>query len=151
MSSYLEYLLFIGIIVCLWGAWRLRINSLDDLNQYRRSDDFKDAFGGIARALLFAALLGALVLLIGCSGTYMNDASVYAGLDLTDDLSPMCTPDSTDDRSTSNIGLRVNAYESNDGRFRANGKYTHHSCAYGHDAEGYDAVGIELEYTFWER
>jgi len=107
---------------------------------------------GIVLALLFGAALAFVPRLFAAeSGMFFKDAGVYLGLDHVKKISPQCERGGVDDRWTSNLGMRVNIYESGDERFRTNAKYTHHSCMLGEDSAGYDAVGIELEYKFWQR
>ena len=85
------------------------------------------------------------------AGTWLNDASVFAGIDYTKKLSPQCDNNSIDDRGTSNLGVRLNVWESEGKNVRLNSKYTHHSCVLGPDDRQYDAVGIELEWKVWQR
>ena len=92
---------------------------------------FKTRTGlGILKGVVIVVCLGAAIaLLSGCStGSYVNDASIYAGLDYTSKTSPQCVSGNADDL-TSNVGAKLNLYESEDGKFRTNSKYTHHSCA----------------------
>jgi len=105
---------------------------------------------GILKGIVLAILFGSLFALVGCqNGTYFNDASVYVGIDETKGRSPMCERSQADDNATSNLGLRLNVWEYE--QLRINGKYQHHSGAFCEDAAGYDALGVELEYKFWER
>lgn len=112
---------------------------------------------GVALAFLFvlgAALLGSLFsgkAEAAEGGTYFNEASVYFGLDHTKKLSPMCEDSGPDSRTTSNMGLKLNLYRSQDRRFEVGSKYTHHSCAFSPDARSYDAFGFVAEYKFWTR
>jgi hypothetical protein len=106
---------------------------------------------GIVIVLVLAFVVAGIGALSGCSGTYMNNASVYAGLEHTKKVSPQCQLGSVDDHTTSNLGARLNLYTSADGTYSTNSKYTHHSCAFGRDQKSYDAIGIEAEYRFWAR
>lgn len=76
---------------------------------------------------------------------------VFLGLDHTKNRSPMCEYGDVSDNSTSNGGIRLNMFRSDDKRFEWNSKYTHHSCAFNEDARSYDALGIELNYKFFAR
>lgn len=137
--ALLGLLLIVMSIVLRKVSWR----------EYFSTRTGKGILKGIVLAVVFAV---ALALLSGCAGgTYFNDASVYAGLDHTKKLSPQCEDRGPDNRTTSNLGLRGNLYESQDGRFRTNAKYTHHSCAFSPDDKSYDALGVELEYKLWSR
>ncbi|KEA63557.1 hypothetical protein ADIMK_2336 [Marinobacterium lacunae] len=120
--------------------------------EYFKSKTGLGVLKGIVLALLFgAALAFGPKLFAAESGMFFKDASVYLGLDHLKDVSPQCEQGGVDDRWTSNLGVRMNIYQSADERFRTNAKYTHHSCMLGEDSEGYDAFGVELEYKFWQR
>lgn len=148
MSSVYEFLLTMGCVFIVIMLFSLRgMSSVE----YFRTDDGKGALKGIVMALGITTLLALGSLLIGCSGKYMNDASVYAGLDSTKKISPQCEDRGPDNRTTSNLGVKANLYESKDERFRSNFKYTHHSCAFSPDDLQYDAGGIEFEYKIWMR
>lgn len=84
-------------------------------------------------------------------GTFFNDASVFMGIDRTKGTSPQCWDGGVDARSTSNLGARLNLWQNPSGNVRVNAKYTHHSCALNRDRNGYDALGIELEWYVWRR
>lgn len=148
MDSIFEFIIVLFVLLAVWFLWSLRGQNI---KEYFRTRDGKGVLKGIVLAVVFAVGLAVLFSLGGCSGTYVNDASVYAGLDRTKKLSPQCEATGADDRTTSNLGVRVNLYESADERFRTNAKYTHHSCAFSPDDRQYDAVGVELEYKLWER
>ena len=147
-------ILFVGClvaIVAVTGGWAVYRHGFAHFRTEEGKKDFLGILKGILLAVVFAALVGGLSLLSGCSGTWFNDASVYAGLDSTKKLSPMCEEGGGrfDDKTTSNLGIRSNIYQMDN--FTAYAKYTHHSCAYGVDDDSYDALGVELEYKFWER
>jgi hypothetical protein len=112
-------------------------------------------FSGIKFAIIFSLFFAAVGYISGCStssGTYLNSATVYSGIDYSVARpSPQCTSEGVDDRSTSNLGLKVNLFSTTDGKSKTNLKYTHHSCAFNPDQNLYDAVGIEFEYEFWNR
>lgn len=143
---------FVGSMLILLGLWMAYSLRGVNIREYFRTRTGLGILKGIVMAVgitLGAALVAGLA---GCStGTYFNDAHVYAGLDQTKGQSPQCKEGGPDDRATSNLGFKGNIYQSADERFRANAKYTHHSCAFSPDRNGYDAVGIELEYKLWER
>lgn len=84
-------------------------------------------------------------------GTWFNDAGVFMGIDHTKKLSPMCQGGGFDDRSTSNLGAKLNVWQSPSGNVRFNTMYTHHSCALNPDSKSYDAIGVQVEWTFWRR
>lgn len=146
MSSSVQFVIAIIGLLLLVMIWRLGgLNWLD----YFKTKTGLGILKGIVLAVLFAVVLA---LATGCSGgSYLNDASVFAGLDMTKKPSPSCEEGTHDDQTTSNLGLRGNLYQSADERFRTNLKYTHHSCALSPDAAQYDAVGLELEYKLWSR
>lgn len=149
-----DALIFVGLMVAVvlaYIAWRLRGRSW---REYFSTRDGKGILRGIIIAPVAILLIAlALSLMPSCAqaGTWFNDASVYAGLDWTKKLSPQCRPNSVDDRGTSNLGAKLNLWQSGSKRVRVNTKYTHHSCALGSDARQYDAVGVEIEWKVWER
>ena len=148
MESILEFvgtillLLTIVTVYAFWGKDKSYIKG------YFKSDDGKGILKGIVLAVAAVSLLA---ILSGCSGTYLNHASVYAGLDNTKKISPQCEADGLDDRLTSNLGARINLYESEDGKFSNDFQYTHHSCAFNVDEAGYDAFGFQLDYKIWQK
>lgn len=81
-------------------------------------------------------------------GRWFAYTEVYGGLESTFKQSPQCQNGSSSNRLTSNGGIRQNVYESYDRNFSLNLKYTHHSCAFNRDRNGYDALGFELNYRF---
>lgn len=148
MPSAVEFVVTLLVLLTAWLLWSLRGRNL---REYFRTKTGLGILKGIVIAVLFAVGLVVISTLAGCSGTYVNDASVYAGLDRTKKLSPQCEDVGPDTRTTSNLGLRLNLYQSRDERFRTNTKYTHHSCAFSPDDRQYDAVGLEMEYKLWQR
>jgi len=146
MPSYLQAVAILLVFLVLWGGWSLR---KENLKEYFSTHDGKGILKGI---VIVVVLFASIALLTGCSsGTFFNDASIFAGLDYTKKVSPQCAQGGVDDHSTSNVGLDVNAYRSNDGRATAGAKLTHHSCAFGRDSKSYDALGAYAEYKFWSR
>lgn len=149
-----DALLFVGlmlVVVLFYMAWKLRGK---DWRAYFSTRDGLGILRGIVVAPLAIVALGAvLAMFSSCAraGAWFNDASVFAGLDYTKKLSPQCERNAVDERGTSNLGLRLNVWESDSRKLRVNTKYTHHSCALGSDDRQYDAVGVELEWRVWER
>lgn len=84
-------------------------------------------------------------------GSWLNDASVFMGIDRTKKISPQCAAGGYDDRSTSNMGLRLNIWQSPSKNVRFNTQYTHHSCALNPDRNSYDALGVQVEWLIWSR
>lgn len=110
---------------------------------------------GILKGIILAP---AIILLIAfilsllpskAQAEWFNDASVFAGIDYTKKLSPMCDTNETDDQGTSNMGFRVNVWQHD--AVRVNSKYSHHSCVLGSDNKTYDAIGVEVEWQVWKR
>ncbi len=146
MPGSIQFLIALIVVVLGWAFWSTRHI---DRTAYIKGPDFLGILKGV---VIVVGVIGGLVLITGCtSGTYLNDASVFAGLDYAKKSSPMCEPVGPDDHTTSNIGARLNLYQSADTRFRTNLKATHHSCAFSPDDRQYDAIGVELEYKFWGR
>lgn len=145
----LEYIGGLIGLLLIWMVYSLRgVNWIE----YFKTKTGLEILKGIVIALSFSIILGLVSLLTGCTGTYFNEASVYAGIDQSKrPVSPQCISGSVDSRATSNLGFKINAYQSEDKTFKSNLKYTHHSCAFGEDRNTYDAIGGELEYKFWSR
>tara|TARA_R110002153_G_scaffold252016_1_gene409685 strand:- start:1556 stop:2020 length:465 start_codon:yes stop_codon:yes gene_type:complete len=148
--------LFVGIsitVIALWIALVFRGVPIGNVIDYFKKNS--KIFSGIKFAIIFSIFFVAVGYISGCStssGTYLNSATVYSGIDYSlVRPSPQCTSEGVDDRSTSNLGLKVNLFTSTDRKYKTNLKYTHHSCAFNPDQNLYDAVGIEFEYGFWER
>lgn len=153
MSSELQFATGMFVIFIIWFVWIFWGKSFSEIKTYFKTDTGKGIAKGIVAALVITLVF---VFLPGCSskfdGTYFNYASVYAGLDrLESNKNSICQNKGIDDLSTSNLGVRGNLYESADRKFDANLKFTHHSCAFSPDGYGYDGIGVELNYKFWER
>lgn len=149
-----DAIIFVGLLLTIllsYMAWTLRGRSW---REFFATKDGKGILKGIVLAPTLILILAGLILLFSGAaqaGTWLNDASVFAGLDYTKKLSPQCERNSVDERGTSNLGLRLNLWESDSRNVRVNSKYTHHSCALGPDDRQYDAVGVELEWRVWDR
>ncbi len=143
---------FIVSMIVVTGGWALFILLHHRVNPitYFTSQTGLGILKGIVLAIGFAAAMA----LLGNQAKadevkWFKEAEVFAGIDQTFNVSPQCKSGGIDDQATSNLGLRLSIYEN--GPFRIGSKYTHHSCAFGEDAKGYDAIGVELTYTFWSR
>lgn len=120
---------------------------------------------GVARGITLAPIVVVLIAVVGylllpktahaqglqVPGSWFNDASVFMGIDHTKKLSPMCAAGGYDERSTSNMGAKMNIWQSPSGNVRFNTLYTHHSCAINPDHKSYDAIGVQVEWKFWQR
>lgn len=115
---------------------------------------------GILRGVVLGSLLLFFVGLLATSakaqsikvpGTFFNDASVYMALEQPKKVSPQCMSGGIDDRATSNLGARLNLWQSPSKDVRFNLQYTHHSCALNIDRNGYDAIGLQVEWFIWRR
>lgn len=148
LGSNTQFLLTTITFLILWGLYSFR-----NTNPIEYFKENKGIWSGIKFAFFFTTIMVLLSSLSGCSkGSYLKDGSVYMGLDMPYTQSPQClsVKDEIDDKTTSNLGLRVNIYESEDSKFRTNAKYTHHSCAFNSDIRVYDAVGVEFEYKLFQ-
>src|SRR5690606_37359002 len=126
-------------------GWMLRDQ---DWHEYFSTREGRGILRGILLAPVIIVILGLILMLLpgdAAAGRWLNDARVFAGIDYTKNRSPMCEGNIVDDRGTSNMGVRLNVWESDSRRVRINSKYTHHSCVLGRDDKSYDALGIELE------
>ncbi|MGP1667552.1 MAG: hypothetical protein ACTS5I_16950 [Rhodanobacter sp.] len=113
---------------------------------------FLRANPGAAKGIAIAVLtLTGIILLGGCThGRFATEAVMFGGIEYTKKQSPMCDP-GRDDKGTSNLGFALTAWESHDGRTKAQARYTHHSCFIGSDWMQYDAFGVHLTRQVWAR
>jgi len=150
-----DALIFVGLILAIlfsYMAWKLRgVNWIE----YFKTSDGKGILKGIILAplviVIFAFILSLIPSKAQAQGTWFNDASVFIGIDSTKKISPQCDANTIDDRGTSNLGVKLNIWQSSSENVRINSKYTHHSCVLGSDDKSYDAVGVELEWRVWKR
>lgn len=120
--------------------------------EYFRTKEGKGVLSGIVLTLTLV-----LILSIGASFVkadeqeyvFFKEGYVFMGLDNTKDISPMCEGGVNSDKLTSNIGVKVDLISTVSGKANISAKYTHHSCAFNPDRDGYDAIGIELNYKLW--
>ena len=163
MSPFLtDLLIVLALVFAVCGAvivWKIGPGNLAD---YLRTREGKGVAKGVILAPTIIILIAlAMYLLPGKAraqplnleipGTWFNDAGVFMGLDRTKGVSPQCVAGGYDDRSTSNMGVRLNVWESPSKNVRVNAKYTHHSCALNPDRNGYDGLGIEVVWMIWRR
>ena len=85
------------------------------------------------------------------NGTFFNNTSVFMGIDHTSKVSPQCVQGGTDDRLTSNLGINQNVFRTHDKTHAIDLRYTHHSCVFGKDRNGYDALGLHYVWTIIQR
>jgi len=85
------------------------------------------------------------------AGTWFNDAEAFVGYDTTNYSSAFCEEGTGDVKGTSNMGARLNTWESESKRWRIGVQYTHLSCIFGRDYTVYNAIGVQATYTFWSR
>jgi hypothetical protein len=109
---------------------------------------------GVLKGIVLFILVG--IVLVFASKTFSEEnwltyGEVFLGVDNTFAVSPNCLGGGLNDRLTSNGGVRLNLYKSSDGKFEWNTQYTHHSCAFNVDREGYDAIGMQMSYKLWDR
>lgn len=132
-------LLYARVKVGSWSAWR---------DHWRTTGDGAPA--GIAMAVVGTILLALAAFWANqafAEPRWFAYTEVYAGVEATRDRSPMCDPSRVDDRLTSNLGVRQHLYSVTPS-VSLLGQYLHHSCAVGVDAEGYDALGLQLQWRF---
>lgn len=149
----IDTLIFIGLLVTVllaYMAWALRGKSW---SEYFGTKDGRGILRGIVVAPLIILLIGiAFSVMPTCAkAEWFNDATVFVGLDYTKNQSPQCQVNNIDNHGTSNLGAKINIWDSDSKNVRVNSKYTHHSCALGIDAKSYDALGVELEWRVWQK
>jgi hypothetical protein len=115
---------------------------------------------GVGSIILLAFIFSALAAIFGASnanadtdmnGTFFNDTSVFLGIDHTFKVSPQCVEGGTDDRLTSNLGINQNLWRSYNKVHDVSLRYSHHSCVFGKDRNGYDGLGLSYSWTLIRR
>jgi hypothetical protein len=115
---------------------------------------------GVGLIMLIAAFITLVGAIFGASnasaetdmnGTFFNDTSVFLGIDHTFKVSPQCVEGGTDDRLTSNLGINQNLWRSYNKVHDVSLRYTHHSCVFGKDRNGYDGLGLSYSWTLIRR
>lgn len=102
---------------------------------------------GVQFGLFLAPLVSVLIVLAlnflvsGCSSNRYIE--VFAGVEQTKKLSPMCESGGANDRLTSNLGFAVCDTVSKDSSTLLCASYRHHSCAITPDDQQYDAFGVQ--------
>ena len=149
MSASVQFVVALVAIVVIWGGYVLGRQKINPIEYFKTKTGL-----GILKGIVIAVGLAAAIALISSKAqaeeaVWFKDAEIFAGLEATQRVSPQCVAGGVDDKTTSNLGMRVNIYSNE--QFRINSKYTHHSCAFGEDDAGYDAFGVELVYKFWSR
>ena len=145
----IEFVLSLIIVTVGWGLIILLHKRVNPITYFSSHTGL-----GILKGIVMA--IGAAVIITVLSRSahadevkWFKEAEIFAGLEATQRVSPQCVRGGVDDKTTSNLGMRVNIYTNKE--FQINSKYTHHSCAFGEDDAGYDALGLELVYKFWSR
>lgn len=144
MSGYLQFMIALVVMLLAWLLWSLRGENI--INYFKTKTGL-----GILKGIVIVLAIAITIGMSKCAfaGDFFTSGSIYAGLDYTFKQSPQCQNNGPDIHSTSNVGARVNIYQSSDKTFRFNTKYTHHSCAFSVDRNSYDGVGFELEYRLY--
>jgi hypothetical protein len=115
---------------------------------------------GVGSIILLAFIFSALAAIFGSSnanadtdmnGTFFNDTSVFLGIDHTFKVSPQCVEGGTDDRLTSNLGINQNLWRSYDKVHDVSLRYSHKSCVFGKDQNGFDGLGLVYNWTLIRR
>ena len=115
---------------------------------------------GIGSIILLAFIFSALAAIFGSSnanadsdmnGTFFNDTSVFLGIDHTFKVSPQCVEGGTDDRLTSNLGINQNLWRSYNKVHDVSLRYSHKSCVFGKDQNGFDGLGLVYSWTLIRR
>ncbi len=144
MSGYCQFMIAMVVMLSAWLLWSLRGENI--INYFKTKTGL-----GILKGIVIVLVVMTSVAMAKCAyaGDFFASGSIYAGLDYTFKQSPQCQSNGPDSHSTSNVGARINIYQSSDKTFRFNTKYTHHSCGFNSDRNTYDAIGGELELRLW--
>lgn len=150
--------LFYGIVLLVLAYIlidaRIKLGSFEKaINHYRNTEN--GSIVGIILAAVVFPIVVAGVLTIAYWGIgkasadevrYLTHTQIFAGVENTQKVSPMCYEGGVNDRLTSNLGVRQHLLGYADVDLYA--QFTHHSCATNQDRFGYDAYGIQATWTF---
>lgn len=137
----LALLVFVYVKTGSWEAFKTHWSTTGD-----------GSAAGMLKATLAVVVLALLAFGVNsvlAEPRWFEYTAIYGGIDVTNDVSPMCEVSDVDDRMTSNIGVRQSIVRMD--AVTVLGNYTHHSCAVGVDNDGYDAVGLMIEWRFDRR
>lgn len=164
MNFTTDLVIVIGFVLAVCFGLLVWKVGLKNLPFYLKTKDGKGVAKGFILAPIIIIVIGLLMFMLPgharaeakpldltIPGTFFNDASVFMGIDRTKKISPQCHAGGYDDRSTSNMGFRVNVWQSPSKNVRFNLMYTHHSCALNPDRNSYDAIGAQVEWFIWNR
>lgn len=147
-----DALIFVSVILVAVLSYLLwKLGSPAKWVAYFKTEDGLGILKGIVLAPAVIIVIAIVLSLLPskAKAEWLNDASVFAGIDVSKKKSPMCEVNDVDERGTSNLGFRVNVWQSESENIRVNSKYTHHSCVLGSDDKTYDALGVEVEWKVW--
>lgn len=140
-SGLIFVLSILGMIA--FGLFAMWLNGADLRKQFSGRKG-----KGILNGIVIVFGLAVLIVITDSAIAHDRTVSIFVGLDHTKNTSPMCDPGGVDPRTTSNLGAKWRMYETDNERFHAHLKYTHHSCAFNPDSKSYDALGVMMEYYF---
>ena len=151
MSNW--YILLIGVLITYIVLLGITTKKQGSVKKAIKVLNKEGATKGILMAGAVTLILSLLLILIYKPAnaapldlSYFERTTVYAGLDVDVNHKNFCYSGGTNDRLTSNLGVRQHLISVNDIEFL--GTYTHHSCALNRDKPTYDAVGLSIEWTF---
>lgn len=144
--SAVWFVLAVILIVCAWIGWRCWRTETNPIDYFKTKNGLK-ILKGIVLAVIFTIVGGIAQCAIASETGWFKEAYIYAGIDHVRKQSPQCQSEGIDKHATSNIGLRGSIYSSKKVRWYWN--YTHHSCAFNQDRNGYDGIGTGVELRIW--
>ena len=169
MNFIIEFLtqawvaLLITAVVILTAAIYIFVYRKKAFSEWRAKEGRGSAASaglGVGLIMLIALIITVSGAIFGASnanadtdmnGTFFNDTSVFMGIDHTFKVSPQCVEGGTDDRLTSNLGINQNVWRSYNKIHDISLRYTHHSCVFGKDRNGYDGLGLNYNWTLIRR
>jgi hypothetical protein len=151
LTVFVSAILIIIALMLLYLFAKVGYSIKNLRHHFSDSGEGRGALGGIIAFPIVLSLLAVLAFYMhNAEAQWFQYTEVYAGLDYTYKVSPMCHESHVDDRLTSHGGVRQHVY--NFGRdINLVGAYTHHSCAIGRDKYGYDALGVQVVWRFDRR
>ena len=153
MNAILLFMLFvlaITVISMFYGT-----GGLEGVKKLLTDESTLGIRAGIYKFVGFGLAVATILLVIAYSqqskAEWFKFTQLELGLDATNGQSPQCEDGPNSDKLTSNGGLTQNIFfhKENNYQVEFNVPWTHHSCAFNDDRNGYDGIGVEARLTWY--
>jgi hypothetical protein len=154
INAVVFYAIVILVLIYMVVNARNKLGSFTAaINHYRNTENGSLTGITLAAVVFPIVVAGVLTLAYWSIGKasadevrYFTHTQIFAGVENTQKVSPMCYESGVNDRLTSNLGVRQHLLGYTDVDLYA--QFTHHSCATNRDLQGYDAYGVQATWTF---